>query len=83
MTKKLDTLPLAKGQAQVCCLACGQNLVVQAGHEDHALVDMRLHAQEHEQELSPAFRAASENDLVTDDLVSTFTWALPREELLD
>ena len=56
---------------------------MQAGHEDHALVDMRFHAQEHEQELSPAFRAASENDLVTDDLVSTFTWAFPREELPD
>ena len=80
MWEQLDTLPLREGEARVCCLGCGESLVTQAGHEHTALVTLQHHALDHDQALSPEFRATTHDGLPTNDLIITFTYAMPAEE---
>jgi len=48
---------LRKRWARVCCLGCGRSTLVLAGREREALVEMKLHATNHERELSEELRS--------------------------
>lgn len=79
MVAKQD-LPLQTGEARVCCLGCGMDTLVQAGHEHAAMVEIKNHALAHEEELSEHLR---DHPDWLGELVGTVTVALRREDLLN
>ncbi len=63
---RLDRLPVRPGNARVWCVGCGTAVVVTAGAERHAVVEMQAHAHGHADQLSDAFRATAKDDLPAD-----------------
>ncbi len=68
--RTMQDLPLPSGWARVFCTGCGQNELVQAGHEEQPHDRLKLHARTHQTDLAPELTFDG-----TDGLILTLTWS--------